>query len=128
VVPADVIENSLEIILDSEPIDILIMVFLIRPLEVEVPSLMKMSGVPTGPPGAYLEGLLPVLERLKKKSGREIITVFENRAKTVADVAVEKTSRIMRKAYQSRGIPVFSNVERALRGIRHAVSYTSTKS
>jgi len=128
VVPADVIENSLEIILDSEPIDILIMVFLIRPLEVEVPSLMKMSGVPTGPPGAYLEGLLPVLERLKKKSNKEIITVFENRAKTVADVAVEKTSRIMRKAYQSRGIPVFSNVERALRGIRHAVSYTSTKS
>jgi len=72
--------------------------------------------------------LLPVLERLKKKSNKEIITVFENRAKTVADVAVEKTSRIMRKAYQSRGIPVFSNVERALRGIHHAVSYTSTKS
>ena len=125
VVPVDVIENSLEIILDSEPIDILIMVFLIRPLEVEIRSFMEMVGVPTGPPGAYLEGMLPVLERLKKNSNKEIITVFENRAMTVEDVAVEKTSRIMRKAYQSHGIPVFSNVERALRGIRHAVSYTS---
>ncbi len=125
VVPADVIENSLEIILDSEPIDILIMVFLIRPLEVEVRSFMQMVGVPTGPPGAYLESMLPVLERLKKKSNKEIITVFENRAMTIADVAVEKTSRIMRKAYQSRGIPVFSNVERAFRGIRHAVAYTT---
>jgi len=76
-VPADVIENSLEVILDSEPIDILIMVFLIRPLEVEVRSFMEMVGVPTGPPGAYLEGLLPVLDRLKKKSNKEIITVFE---------------------------------------------------
>ena len=125
VVPVDVIENSLEIILESEPIDILIMVFLIRPLEVEVRSFMEMVGVPAGPPGAYLEGMLPVLERLKKKSNKEIITVFENRAMTVADVGVEKTSRIIRKAYQSHGIPVFSNVERALRGIRHAVAYTS---
>jgi hypothetical protein len=65
---------------------------------------------------------------LKKKSNKEIITVFENRAMTVEDVAVEKTSRLMRKAYQSAGIPVFSNVERALRGIRHAVSYTSATS
>jgi len=125
VVPADVIENSLEIILDSEPIDILIMVFLIRPLEVELRSFMEMAGMPTGPPGAYLEGMLPVLERLKKKSHKEITCVFENRAKTVADVEVEKTSRIMRKAYQSHGIPVFPNVERALRGIRHAVSYST---
>ena len=124
-VSADVIENSLEIILDAEPIDILIMVFLLRPLEVEVRSFMDVAGVPAGPPGAYLEGLLPVLERLKKKSNKEIITIFENRAMTVADVEVEKTSRLMRKAYQSVGIPVFSNVESALRGLRHAVAITS---
>ena len=128
VVPADVIKSSLEIILDSEPIDILIMVFLLRPLEVEARSFMEMAGVPAGPPGAYLEDMLPVLERLKKASGREIIAVFENHAVTVADVDVEKTSRIQRKAYQSRGIPVFHNVERALRGVRHAVAYASTRS
>ena len=128
IVPADVIKSSLEIILDSEPIDILIMVFLLRPLEVEVRSFMEMAGVPAGPPGAYLEDMLPVLERLKKASGREIIAVFENHAVTVADVDVEKTSRIVRKAYQSRGIPVFHNVERALRGVRHAVAYASTRS
>jgi acyl-CoA synthetase (NDP forming) len=128
VVPAEVIKKSLEIILETEPIDILIMVFLLRPLEVEVRTFMEMAGVPSGPPGAYLEEMLPVLERLKKKSGREIIVVFENHAVTVADVDVEKTSRILRKAYQSRGIPVFPNVERALRGIRHAVAYASTRS
>ena len=127
VVPADVIKRSLEVILDSEPIDILIMVFLLRPLEVEVRTFMEMTGMPAGPPGAYLEEILPVLERLKKKSNKEIIAVFENRAMTVANVDVEKTSRIMRKKYQSRGIPVFPNVERALRGIRHAVAYTSKR-
>ena len=128
VVPVDVIKSSLEIILDSEPIDILIIVFLLRPLEVEVRTFMEMAGVPPGPPGAYLEEILPVLERLKKKSNKEIIAVFENHATTVEDVDVEKTSRIMRKEYQSRGIPVFANVERALRGIRHAVVYTATSS
>ena len=51
VVPADVIEKSLETILDSEPIDILIMVFLLRPLEVEVRSFMEMAGVPADRPG-----------------------------------------------------------------------------
>ena len=61
----------------------------------------------------------------EKKSGKEIVVVFENHAVTVEDVAVEKTSRIMRKTYQASGIPVFSNVERALRGIRHAVEITS---
>ena len=128
VVPAEVIKKSLEIILETEPIDILIMVFLLRPLEVEVRTFMEMAGVPSGPPGAYLEEILPVLEHLKKKSSKEIIAVFENHAMTVADVEVEKTSRILRKAYQARGIPVFSNVERALRGLRHAVSYTATNS
>lgn len=43
----------------------------------------------------------------------------------MTDVEVEKTSRLMRKAYHSVGIPVFSNVERALRGLRHAVTITS---
>jgi len=128
VIPADVIGNSLEIILDSEPIDILIMVFLLRPLEVEVRTFMEMAGVPAGPPGAYLEEILPVLEQLKKKFGREIIAVFENHAVTVGDVGVEKTSRILRKAYQSCGIPVFPNVERALRGVRHAVAHKAARS
>lgn len=128
VVPAEVIENSLEVILGSEPVDILIMVFLLRPLEVEVRSFMEMAGVPAGLPGAYLEEMLPVLERLKKKSNKEIIAVFENHATTIEDVDVEKTSRILRKAYQSRGIPVFPNVERALRGVRHAAADTSWRS
>ena len=47
---------------------------------------------------------------------------------TVTEVDVEKTSRILRKAYQSRDIPVFPNVDRALRGIRHAVAHATAHS
>lgn len=121
IVPGDVLKNSLETILSSEPIDTLVMVFLLRPLEVEMPTFLKMTGIPTSPPGAYLKEMLPILTRLRKVYGKDIVAVFENRAGAIDDVHVEETARIMRKAYQEGGIPVFPNVERALRGIRCAV-------
>jgi acyl-CoA synthetase (NDP forming) len=127
IVPVDTLKESIEEILRSEPLDILVMVLLIRSLEVEVPTFMKMIGVDSEPPGSYLRELLPVLARLKAQSGKDMVVVFENRAAGVADVDVERTGREMRAAFQSRGIPVFSSVPRALRGIRHAVAFKSQR-
>ena len=79
------------------------------------------------PLGHYLIEMLDILTDLKQKTDKEIVAVFENRANQVDDVSVEKVSRELRAAYLERGIPVFASVERALRGIRHAVTAAEVK-
>jgi acyl-CoA synthetase (NDP forming) len=122
VVPAEVIKASAEEILSNEPVDVLIMILLLRPLEVEVHTFAEMIGVPPPAPGGYLNEMLDILTDLKSETGKEIVAVFENRANQVDDVSVEKVSREIQSAYLARGIPVFASAERALRGIRHAVT------
>ena len=127
VIPGDVIKASAEEILSSEPVDVLIMMLLLRPLEVEVHTFSEMMGAPPPAPGQYLNEMLDILTDLKRASGKEIVVVFENRAHQVDDVRVEKVSREMRAAYLGRGIPVFASAERALRGIRHAITAAELK-
>ena len=127
IVPPDVLKASIKEVLQSESIDILLLVLLIRPLEVELGTFMDMMGVDSGPPGSYLEELLPVLAQLKTEFNKDMVVVFENRATSIAEASVEKTSRKMRAMYQSLGIPIFSNVQRALRGISHAVALHKRK-
>ena len=127
VIPGDIIKASAETILANEPIDVLIMMLLLRPLEVEVHTFSEMMGMPPPAPGSYLTELLDILADLKQETGKEIVVVFENRANLVDDTGVEKVSRELRAAYLARGIPVFSSAERALRGIRHAVTAAELK-
>jgi hypothetical protein len=122
VVPGDTIKASADAILANEPVDLLIMTLLLRTLEVEVHTFSEMMGVPPPAPGGYLAEMLTILADLKQKTGKEIVVVFENRAHQVDDVRVERVSREMRAAYLARGIPVFASTERALRGIRHAIT------
>jgi acyl-CoA synthetase (NDP forming) len=122
VVPAEIIKASAEEILTAEPVDLLIMMFLLRPLEVEVHTFREMIGVEPPTPGSYLKEMLDILTDLKHKTGKEIVVVFDNRANQIDDVVVEKISREMRSRYQAQGIPVFPSAERALRGIRHAIT------
>jgi acyl-CoA synthetase (NDP forming) len=119
VIPVEIIKNSIAEVLRSEPVDIVIMILLLRSLEVEVRSFMGMMGAEPPARGSYLKEMLDVLTELKNKTGKDIVVVFENRASLIKDVTVEKVTREMRSAYHARGIPVFQSVERALRGIRH---------
>ena len=127
VIPAEIIKNSIEEILTSEPVDMLIMMLLLRPLEVEVHTFMDMIGVQPPAPGSYIKEMLEVLCELKNTSGKDIVVVFDNRANLVKDVDVEKVSREMRAKYQAQGIPVFPSAKRALRGIGHAVTNIKLK-
>lgn len=127
VIPGDTIKASAETILTNEPIDVLIMMLLLRPLEVEVHTFSEMMGVPPPAPGSYLTEILEILTDLKHETGKDIVAVFENRANLVDDVNVEKVLRELRAAYLARGIPVFASAERALRGIRHAVTAAELK-
>lgn len=122
VVPAEVIRASAEAILRHEPVDVLIMMLLLRPLEVEVQTFAEMMGAAPPAPGGYLNEMLDILTELKQETAKEIVVVFENRANQVSEINVETVSRELKAAYFSRGIPVFASAERALRGIRHAIS------
>ncbi len=128
VLPKEIIKASAAEILTSEPVDVLILMLLLRPLEVEVHTYMEMIGVQSAVRGSYLKEMLEVLTDLKNKTGKDIVVVFENRANQIHDVDVEKMSRKIRSAYHARGIPVFASAERALRGIRHAITATQFKS
>lgn len=127
VVPTEVISASAEAILTREPVDVLIMMLLLRPLEIEVHTFAEMMGVPPPASGGYLTEMLDILTEIKQETGKEIVVIFENRANQVDEVNVEKVSRELRTAYLARGIPVFANAERALRGIRYAIMAAELK-
>ena len=122
VVPVETMQASIQEIALNEPIDVVVVILLLRPLEKEVRSFMEMMGMDAPPPGAYLEQLLGCLMEIKQETKKDIAVVMENRAGQPEDIEVEATLRKMRDSYQSKGFPVFPSAERALRGIRHAVA------
>ena len=122
VVPVETMQASIREIALHEPLDVVVVVLLLRPLELEVRRFMEMTGLKAPPPGAYLKELLDVLAMIREETGKDIAVVMENRAGQQEEVDVEATRRKMRDIYQSRGFPVFSSAERALRGISHAAA------
>jgi acyl-CoA synthetase (NDP forming) len=118
--PLELLAGAVQEILVSEPIDILILIMLMHPLEVVSRTALKMHKMDPPPRGTYLNSLLEVLSKLKKKTGKDIAVVMENKAYKMDDIEVESTLREVRKKYQASGIPVYPNSERALRGIKNA--------
>jgi acyl-CoA synthetase (NDP forming) len=118
VLPMETVEALCREILTREPVDVLVVILLLRPLEADMPNFMRLNGLEPPPAGSYFEGLLPGLVRLKEETGKDIVMVFENKAYLPDDVFVEEVSRKIRGLYQKAGLPVYPNVERALRGIR----------
>ncbi len=120
--PAETIKALAEEILTREPVDVLIIIILLRTLEIEVPAFYTMNGLKPPLGGSYLRGLIEPLTNLKRETGKDVVMVFENRAHLLEEVKVETVSRKMRKRFQDEGIPVYPSVERALRGIYHALT------
>ncbi|MBW2634972.1 MAG: hypothetical protein JRE14_12770, partial [Deltaproteobacteria bacterium] len=124
VVPVETLKASIREIVLNEPVDIVVVVLLARPLEVEVRRFMEMVGEESPPGGAYFEELLGELKDIKQETGKDIVVVIENRSGLQEEIDVDATARKMRSLYQSMGFPVFTSAERALRGISHAVART----
>jgi len=122
VVPVETMMAAIKEIALNEPIDVVVVILLLRPLELEVRSFMEMLGMDAPPPGAYLEQLLDILMDIKQETQKDIAVVMDNRAGQQEDIDVEATLRRMRDSYQSKGFPVFASAERALRGISHAAA------
>ena len=122
VVPVEIMKASITEIALNEPMDVIVVVLLLRPLELDVRRFMEMAGMEAPPPGRYLEQLLDNLVEIRQESGKDIVVVMQNRAGHQKEIDVEATFRRMRDTYQSRGFPVFESAERALRGISHAVA------
>jgi len=118
--PLEPFTALLEEVLTREPIDVLVCVMLLHPLEVVFPTFMEMEGLKPEPKGAYFEGLLQALKRLKRSTGKDVVMVIENRAHRLEYVEFEELNRMIHFRYQAEGIPVYSHAERALRGIRNA--------
>ncbi|MCJ7772662.1 MAG: CoA-binding protein [Desulfobacterales bacterium] len=118
--PLETLTGAVKEILVNEPIDIMVLIMLMHPLEVVSRAYFKMHNMDPLPRGFYLDGLLEVLSQLKKETGKDIVVVMENRAYRMEDIEVESALREMRKKYQTSGIPVYPNTERALKGIKNA--------
>jgi acyl-CoA synthetase (NDP forming) len=118
--PVETVQALAREILIREPVDVLIIIMLLRTLEVELPLFYRMNGMEPPPVGSYLKSLVGTLAGLKKETGREVVMVLDNRAHMPEDVIVEAVSREMRGLFQAEGIAVYPSTERALRGIWHA--------
>jgi len=120
VVPLEWLTGSIKEILGNEPVDVLVLILLLHPLEVIFNGYMEMDGLTPLPGGAYLKELVGALPRIKEETGKDIVIVLENRSYRPENMDVESTYREMRVRFQAEGIPVFVSAERALRGIRNA--------
>jgi acyl-CoA synthetase (NDP forming) len=125
--PVETVQALAREILTREPVDVLILIMLLRTLEVELPSFYRMNGMDPPPAGSYLRSLVGTLSRLKKETGKEVVMVLDNRAYMPEDVGVEGVSREMRGLFQAEGIAVYPSTERALRGIWHASKVRTRK-
>lgn len=118
--PLELFKPMLEEILVKEPIDTMVLIMLLHPLEVAFPAFMKKVGITPPQQGSYFESLLEILSRLKEETGKDIVLVLENRARLIENMEIESLFRTMHRKYQEARIPVYTEPERALRGIRNA--------
>ncbi len=123
--PLEGLNGMIREIIDREPIDVLLLIMLMHPLEVVTTTFMKMAGatVDASPAEEYLSKLLAALTDIRKETDKDIALVLENKTWRVEDVSVELVRRRLSKAFQQQGIAVFPSAERALRGIRNAALY-----
>jgi hypothetical protein len=112
--------------LTREPVDLLIIIMLLRTLEVDMPAFFEMNDQEPPPRGTYLQGLVEPLSELMEETGKDLIMVLDNRTYQAEDVEVEAVLRQMRERFQDVGIPVYSSAERALRGISYALTARSS--
>jgi acyl-CoA synthetase (NDP forming) len=115
--PLETLLALAEEILTREPLDVLIIVLLLRTLEADLPAFFRMSGQEPPPSGSYLQGLVGPLSQLKRETAKDVVMVFDNNAYLPEDIGVEAVSRKMQERFQNAGIPVYPSTERALRGI-----------
>jgi acyl-CoA synthetase (NDP forming) len=121
-VPMETIQALAREILTREPVDVLIIIMLLRTLEVDLPAFSEMNQQEPPPPGSYLQSLVNPLAQLREETGKELVMVLDNRTYQPEDVGVEAVSRQARQQFQEVGIPVYSSAERALRGISYALA------
>ena len=120
--PMETVQALAREILTREPVDLLIIIMLLRTLEVDMPAFFEMNDQEPPPGGTYLQGLVAPLSELKEETGKDLVMVLDNRTYQAEDVEVEAVARQMRKRFQDVGIPVYSSAERALRGISYALT------
>jgi acyl-CoA synthetase (NDP forming) len=123
-VPMETIQALAREILTREPVDVLIIIMLLRTLEVDMPTFAEMNKQEPPPPGSYLQSLVNPLAQLREETGKDLVMVLDNRTYQPEDVEVEAVSRQVRQQLQEVGIPVYSSAERALRGISYALAIT----
>jgi acyl-CoA synthetase (NDP forming) len=119
--PLETLVALMEEVLTREPIDLMIVTLLLHPLAVVFPAYLEMDGLLPPARGAYLSGLLEAASAMRERTGKDMLMVWENRAKRPEDLEVEEMVRVMRPRFQKAGIPIFPSVDRALRAVRNAL-------
>ncbi len=124
VIPPEIISGIVEEILLGEPVDVLVVVFLLHPLAVVRPAFMKMDGLAAFGLHEMVAPLLDRADDLRRRSGKDLVVVMENRAVLPSDLEVEKGYRELKGLFLASGVPVYPSVVRAMRAIGKAGSRT----
>jgi acyl-CoA synthetase (NDP forming) len=120
--PLEGLGGMIREITTREPVDVLLLIMLLHPLEVVPAAFMKTAGltVDESPAEPYLTGLLNILTEIRNTTDKDIAVVLENKTYRLEDVGVELVRRRIAARYQRQGLAVYPSAERALRGIRNA--------
>ncbi|MFH2130403.1 MAG: CoA-binding protein [bacterium] len=119
--PLDQIIQMVEEIMRRESIDVFLLVTLLHAVDVSPRAFCEMLGLAPPQSETYFETLLAALVRIKSETGKEIVSVIENRAQDLDNLDTENVLRQTRKKFQDAGLPVFATADRALLAVHHAL-------
>jgi acyl-CoA synthetase (NDP forming) len=120
VIPPEIMGMLVEEILLGEPVDVLVVVFLLHPISVVRPTFMNMDGFPAVSVENMIAPLLEKMLEMRRRTGKDLVVVMENRATLAADLEVERYYRELKARFLAIGVPVFPSVERAFKALGKA--------
>lgn len=118
--PLEFLLPMLEDLMVRENFNVMVVVMLLHAVTMSRPA--SPGGEMPPPSPEYLEKLLDFLLKMKDQTGKDVAMVFENPPE---DPSIQEVAQQVAAKYHQSGIPVFSSMERAMRGIKGALSAAS---
>jgi len=113
-----------QVVAEREPVDVILAVSLVHPIDIHAPALARFLGarvdIPAGQ--AYFDTLLQGFTNIRAATGKEFMLVIENRGQRPENLETEGLVRQVRLNFQKAGIPVFARGSSALGGLANAVT------
>jgi acyl-CoA synthetase (NDP forming) len=125
-IPPSLLRTAMEAAGQDGNIDTLMIIQILYYILFQVRHRLKMDDRPLGN-FSFQPELLQVCQQIKEKYRKPIILIFPDITTDSQRIDLETEWRRERDSYQAAGFPVFRNLERAARALRHFLSYPDSR-